>query len=48
MKERLEKRRQEDLERLWWENTEKGYGPGVPGKQKKENASSEAAKELAD
>lgn len=28
MKERLEKRRQEDLERLWWENTEKGYGPG--------------------
>ena len=29
MRERLEKRRKEDLERLWWENTEKGYGPGA-------------------
>lgn len=48
MKERFEKRRQEDLERLWWENTEKGSGPGVSGMQEEEHGSSETAKEPAD
>lgn len=48
MGERLEKRRKEDLERLWWENTEKGYGPGVSGKQRQGKGSSNTAEELAD
>ena len=41
-------KRKEDLERLWWENTEKGYGPGVSGKQRQGKGSSNTAEELAD